>query len=319
MRNIPDFSPEPFMSSSRDYRFRVDFTTKQHESAYASFIRQSDNIWQGENLRLLLHPGFGRQFEASIPNTDKIIDSINALKDVSAKIAAIYKYVKTKIKWNSYYAILSRDLQEVFEEGEGSSAEINLAILNLLRKCNVQCFPVLYSTRLHGHVDYNFVNLSQFNTVDIAVVNGDRFNLLDGTSPYLSYNTPPMNVVNRTGMIIDELNNVKINIDFDRKLLWDSIFVSASVDSNGLVKGQIIKKHFDLAKSLKLQAYKEIDNDYDSVAELSKEHHEIIIDSTWQVNKESEELPLTEFINFHYELSAGGVFYFLDPFIFFFS
>lgn len=316
MRNVPVFSPEEFMSSSRDYRFRADFITRTHDNPFSLLARKSDNIWQWENTSLLWHPAFGDQFVSEIPNTQKIIDSVKSLKNVSAKIAAIYKYVKTKIKWNFYYSILSRELKDVFEEGEGSSAEINLAILNLLRKCDVQCFPVLYSTRLHGHVDYNFVNLSQFNTVNIAVINGDQFNLLDGTSLYLSYNTPPLNVVNRTGMLIDPVNHTKINIDFDRKLIWDSIFVSASVDSNGMLKGQVVKKYFDLAKALKLQAFKEIDNDYDSVAELSRENREIIVDSVWQINKESEELPLTEFINFHYELSSAGDFYFLDPFIF---
>ncbi len=313
MRNVPAFIPEPFMSSSRDYRYRVDFLTIPDENDYDAFVKKSNNIWQGENLWLLSHPYFGGQFDADIPGTKKLIDSVKRLKEVSGKIAAVYRYVKQKVRWNDNYFLLSRDLKEVWEEGEGTSAEINLSILNLLRKCNVPCFPVLYSTRLHGKVDYNFPSLGQFNTVDIAAVNGKKFDLLGGTNPYLGYDTPPLNVVNRTGMLIDPMNHTMINIDFNRKLLWDSVYVNASIDSNGVLKGKIIKKYFDLAKSLKLQSDNEDDEDNKTIL---VDIPEINTDSSYQLDKETEMLPLTEVSTFHYELPSAKDFYLLSPFLF---
>lgn len=316
MRNVPAFVWEPFMSSSKDYRYHIDFLTASRESAFDAFVRQSDNIWQGDNLWLLRHPYFGEQFGAAIPGTKKFIDSVKRLQDNTQRIAAVYSFVKRKVRWNGYYFPLSRDLEDVFEEGEGFSGEINLGILNLLRKCNVMCFPVLYSTRSHGKVDYDFVNLSQFNTVNIAVVNGKKFNLLDGTNPYLSYDTPPLTVVNRTGMLIDPVNHTRINIDFNRKLIWDSVFVSASIDSNGMLKGKIVKKYFDLAKSLKLQNDVEEDDDESDAENEPVSAGEITIDSSFQNGKEDDLLPLTETTIFHYELPSTNEYYFLDPFLF---
>jgi len=316
MRNVPAFVPEKFMSSSKDYRYAIHFLSDPHENAYQSFIRKSEDKWRGANSWLLYHHYFGGQFNSDIPGTKKFIDSVDKLQEVPAKISAVYKYVKRKIKWNNYYFLLSREMTDVWNEGVGSSAEINLAILNLLRKCHVTCFPVLYSTRLHGTVDYNFADLGQFNTVNIAVVNGKKFDLLDGTNPYLEYDTPPLNVVNRTGMIIDEVNNTKIEIDFDRKLLWDSVYVYASIGSNGVLKGKIVKKYFDLSKSLKRQnSSNEEDDETDNKAE-SVNTGEIKIDSTYQLDAESDLLPLTEISTFHYELPSTGDFYFADPFIF---
>ena len=310
MRNIPAFTPEAFMSSSRDYRYRIDFLTAQKEGLYDAILRQSNYAWLRENFQLLNHPYFGGQFDADIPGTKKFIDSVKKQTDVSAKIAAVYKFVKQKIKWNQYYFLLSRDMKDVWEEGEGTSGEINLSILNLLRKCDVTCFPVLYSTRLHGKVDYNFPSLGQFNTVNIAVVNGKKFNLLDGTNPYLSYDTPPYDVVNRTGMLIDLQNHNKINIDFNRKLLWDSVFVYASIDSNGILRGKIVKKYFDLAKTVKLQNGSEDGEDEDDGNDksISVNTPEIKADSTYQLDKENELLPLTEVSTFHYKLSSTSVF-----------
>ena len=317
MKNVPGFSPEPYMSSSRDYRYRIDFMTAPTESLYAAFVRQSNNIWQGANSWLLQSEYFGGQFNSKIPDSRKFIDSVKRLHDVSARINAVYKYVKQKIKWNNYYFLLSRDMDEVWKEGEGTSAEINLSILNLLRKCDVLCFPVLYSTRLNGEVDYNFADLSQFNTVNIAVVNNKRFNLLDGTNRWLSYDIPPLNVVNRTGMLIDPINHSKINIDFDRKLLWDSVYVYASIDSRGTLKGKVVKKYFDLARSIKLQneTADDVEDELENKGVLANSS-DIQTDSSYQLDKENELLPLTEVSTFHYELPLTNEFYFLNPFLF---
>lgn len=308
MRNVPAFKREAFMSSSLDYKYRMDFLVNDTGSVF------SPNLWFSANSWLLRSPYFAGAFDSKIPGTKSIIDSVKQLNSVPAKIRSVYNYVKHRLKWVHVYSKFARDLDEVWKEGEGTSAEINLSILNILRKCGVQCFPVLYSTRWNGKVDYTFPDLSQFNTVNIAVVNGNKFNLLDGTSPYLSYETPPFNVVNRTGMLIDPVNFTKINIDFDRKLIWDSIFVSASIDSNGVLKGRIEKKYFDLAKSMKLQYTEEgIDDDNKN---MSQTELDIKTDTSWQDNIEDELLPLVEHSTFHFELQATNDFYFLDPFLF---
>ena len=316
MRNIPAFRPEPFMSSSRDSRYLIDFLTYPDESAYHRFISMYGNIWQAANDWLYYSDYFGGQFIAPVPGTKKFVDSVKKLDETGVKINAVYKYVKQKLKWNNYYSLFSREMKDVWNEGEGSSAEINLAILNLLRKCGVNCYPVLYSTRLHGMVDYEFADMSQFNTVNIAVVNGKQFELLDGTNAHLGYHTPPLNVVNRTGLLVDAISHTKINVDFDRKLLWDSVYVYASVGTDGMLRGKIVKKYFDLSKSLKLQSQdKREDNDEDSKT-VAAVVQDIKIDSSYQQDAESDLLPLTEVSTFHYELPSTNDFYFLDPFLF---
>ncbi len=307
MNNVPAFKWEPLMSSSRDYKYRMDFLVDDVESS------SSLESWSPANSWLMHLSSFAGAFDAKIPGTKSFIDSVNQLSNTPDKIRSIYRYVKQKVKWAHVYYKYARELDEVWKDGEGTSAEINLSILNLLRKCGVQSFPVLYSTRWHGKVDYTFPDLSQFNTVNIAVVNGKKFDLLDGTNPYLSYETPPYNVVNRTGMLIDRYYNNQINIDFNRKLIWDSIFVSAYIDSSGILKGTIEKKYFDLAKSMKLQSAE--DDSYDNKNRLQTEG-EIKADTSWQVNAENELLPLTEHSTFHYELPVTNDFYFLNPFLF---
>ena len=309
MRNVPAFKTEPFMSSSLDYKYRIDFLVNGVESGGMR------NVWTSANLWLLRSDDFAGVFDSKIPGTKNFIDSVKKLNNIPDKIRSVYNYVKQKVKWLHVYYKYSRELEQVWKEGKGTSAEINLSILNLLRKCGVQCFPVLYSTRWNGIVDYTFPDLSQFNTVNIAVVNGKKFDLLDGTNPYLSYETPPFNVVNRTGMLIDPINLTKINIDFDRKLIWDSIFVSSTITPQGILKGSIEKKYFDLAKSMKLESGSDEESESDS-KNLSQIEPGVKSDTTWQINAEHELLPLIEHSTFHYELPSTNDYYFLNPFLF---
>jgi hypothetical protein len=313
MRNIPAFKPEPFMSSYNDYEDRIDFLLDPKESYYSAVVRQSDDQWSLVNSWLLNSPAFGWQFNTQIKGTESFIDSVNQLQETAQKIDAVYKYVKRNLKWTKEHDILSYDLNDVWKSKEGGSAEINLTILNILRKCNVQCYPVLFSTRLHGKVDYNFTSLGQFNTIDIAAVDGNKFCLLDGTNPYLSYQTPPYNVVNTTGMIIDPVNNFRINVDFGRALIRNSTSITATVDSSGNLKGDGVKTLFDLAKIAELEIEKDSKQEEDKPEIAS----DLKIDSSYQLNKDDELLPLVQNFKFNHELPVTNDFYFLNPFLFF--
>ena len=61
------------------------------------------------------------------------------------------------------------DIADAWNERSGNSADINLIILNLLRKAGIPCSPILVSTRNNGQVDEKFLSLSQFNGIDVLV------------------------------------------------------------------------------------------------------------------------------------------------------
>jgi hypothetical protein len=314
MRNIPSFKYEPFMSSSKDYKQRIDFAIKPNETLLDAKINNSDNKWHSINSRLLGSHYFGWQFIFFIPNSQYFIDSASKLSNISQKINAVYSYVKTNLKWNNYYSIFSSDLPVVWNLKEGTSAEINLSILNLLRKCGVTCYPILFSTRSNGKTVADFPSLSQFNTVDVLVFSDKGVYVLDGTNKYLPFNIPPLNVMNREGMIIiDANNNQWYKVTDDRKLLRDSVSVVADINRNGIMEGTSVAYYYDLAKIEELkndQANAEAEENKFLVTEIKT-------DSTYSLNKETDSLPLIKTSKFHYELPATNDFYFLNPFTFF--
>lgn len=314
VRNIPSFKSEPFMSSSNDYKQRVEFLLDPYESKYEATLRESNNSWLNINLKLLGSYRFGWQFDIPVEGTENFVDSTKKLNTIAEKVNAVYTYVKKHMKWDNYYRAGGGDIGQAWKDKEGSSSEINLLILNLLRKAGVDCYPLIFSTRNHGKTDNSFPNLSQFNSADVLVFDGDMFYILDGTLKYQPYSIPPYNILSRDAFIIDPQYYKWVNISDPRSLVRDSVAVIAKIEDNGTLSGQTVQTYFDLAKAIKLQEEdEEDDGDNDKKAFIATE---IKKDTSYRLNKDADLLPLIETTLFHYEIPSTEDFYFLNPFLF---
>ncbi|HEX4375439.1 MAG TPA: transglutaminase domain-containing protein, partial [Puia sp.] len=119
------------------------------------------------------------QFDKSLDGTEQFIDSVNQIKNTPGKIDAIYKFVKKNIEWNNEQTFYCDSIEECWRAKQGSSAEMNILFLNLLRKVGVRCLPILISTRENGIPDPDFASLSQFNGVDILAVDSNTIYTID--------------------------------------------------------------------------------------------------------------------------------------------
>lgn len=325
LRNVPSFRSESFMSSPNDYKKKIVFNLDPFETEYEATLRKTNGGWDKLNIQML-GSSLGWYFKAPIIGTEKFIDSTRKLNSISEKVNAVYTFVKTRVKWNEYYDISPGNPQAIWDKKEGTSSDVNEIILNLLRKVDVDCYPLLFSTRSHGKTDNNFVSLSQFNSIDILVFDGDNFYILDGTSKYLPYNVPPYNIMFRDVFIIDPKYSKWVKITDDRQLLKDSVSVIASIKDDGMLTGKTVHTFYDLSKALEAEYLDEKNinnendddnnNDDDDISNSSLIGSEIKTDSSFHINKDSSILPLIETTNFHYELPSTEEFYFLSPFLF---
>ncbi|MDP4206062.1 MAG: DUF3858 domain-containing protein, partial [Bacteroidota bacterium] len=154
-------------------------------------------------------------------------------------IKAIYEYVRSKVKWDgntSKYAI--DNIQKVYERGSGSTGEINLLLLALLREAGYKADPVLISTRSHGKVgDYPL--LSNFNTI-IAYLNlNGKIYLLDASDRYVAFNQLPEECLNGKGRILNR--DIRPGwVDLSRQeSSVESISSNLTLDDKGVLKGTL--------------------------------------------------------------------------------
>jgi hypothetical protein len=218
MRNILSFRIEPYMSSLKDNLQRVEFAVSE-SGIFKSSAENNEYRWQHYNLLLLRARFFGKQFDKPIEEMNQFIDSVKQFKTNENKIATVYSYIKKNVKWNNELTFYCDSIEECWKNKTGSSAEMNILLLNILRKVNINCFPILASTHNNGKPDEAFPSLGQFNCVDIIVPDGKNFYILDCTQKGLSYKMPPLNVLNTKAFIVDPKQANWIYIANEEKII----------------------------------------------------------------------------------------------------
>lgn len=310
-KNTPSFRDEPFMSSEKDNLQRVEFSVNPVGFGFFSFssLRYSDE-WSKMNRALYGAPFFGQQFAREIPGAKAIIDSAKKLATIDAKVKFIYDTVRRLIKWDETRSIGSDNLDEVWTNRSGNNAEINLTILNLLRKSGVTCDAMLSSTRDNGMPNMKFANPRQFNTVYILVVDSLTTYILDGTVKYTSYKVFPYNSLNRDCFIIDSLKGNWVNVHDSRMLDKQQLSYKTMIDSSGNISGDAYLLQYDYAKEITLTAREEKaengDKEDDKPADL-------VIENVSEENANDLLQPLATKFKFHEPVKHSGNLYYFNP------
>jgi hypothetical protein len=316
LNNIPSFKFEAMMSSVRDNLQRVEFGFQPRTS-----IRNlvTDKIpWSYHNYNLSSSPFFGQQIVTLIPGTEAVIDSARRLLTTDDKINFIYQYVKKNLSWDQNQSFYTDGLSDAWKLKIGNSADINLTILNLLKKSGVNGYPILVSTRSNGKTDPDFISLGQFNGVDVLILDSTTFYVLDGTQKFISYKTIPYNILNRDVLLIDPFEYKWINITTDRPLMKTSIAVKAEVNPNAQLKGEANISFYDHTRAATLEDQNKKKTEEEKEQEdkefIQKEFEALMIDSLTEENAGDELLPLVQKFQFTYKLLATGDYFILDPF-----
>lgn len=194
---------EPFITTVDDYRAHLWF-----QRDLGMRISTDTTGWQSIAITLALTEAFGRQYLDSLTNlklwqafqqtmeTDSITDTL-------ALPGKVMRFVGKSIKWDGTFERISEDgVDLAFTKGSGTSAEVNLAVVSLLRRFGLRAYPVLLSTRNNGEPIVSFPYFKQFNTVvAFAIIGKDSF-LLDATNPYYAVNQLNGNCYNKKGWVV---------------------------------------------------------------------------------------------------------------------
>jgi len=313
LKKIPAFRLEPMMSSIKDNLQRIEFALTPSILMSGPMSLPAFKNWNYFNRLLLRSSYFGKAINSNIPGTAAIIDTVKKIKDTAEKINYIYHAVKEKLKWDEEQTFYAEDINEAWTNGDASSAEMNIILLNLVRKAGIRAYPILVSTRDNGKTDNQFMTLSQFNGVDVIAMDSSNLYILDATQKYQSYKTPPYNILNRNGYLIDTLISQWVYITDKRPLFKNLMSGIATIDPDGKMNGDASSYYFDFAKSEKLTYKPEKDEEDEKKKFIEKEATDLKIDSVKEDNAEDETKALMDKFHFSGNISKTGDFYFVDP------
>jgi hypothetical protein len=309
--NIPSFKSEPFMSSRNDNLIRVIYLVFPRGAAFYTGLTSSDFIWKMVGAQTLRSSFFGQQIEKPLAGTEKILDSAKKITDLKERVGYIFNVVQQRMKHNSLQSFNADDLGEAWNSQAGTSAAINLLLLNMLVNADVDAHPLLVSTRDNGKVKKDFPSFGQLNGVDVIIFHSNGYYVLDASLPYQSFQTPPFNILNREALVLIPDNIHWLTIKDDRPLLKQSVTVFADMSENGNLEGTANSLHFDYSKSIRLDSNHRENRSGEKFFEKGVPGLQVV--SKRQDNATNLYEPLFESTEFIFQLPQTDKFYFLSP------
>jgi hypothetical protein len=133
---------------------------------------------------------------------------------------------------------VTESLRKAYDDKSGSSADINLMLVTLLKHLGLDVEPVIISTRSNGIVHPAQIMLNQFNYVIVSVKIGDKSWLLDATDKLCPPNMLPERCINGQGRVISEKRPGWIDLNTTTRYISTNI-VAAKIAPDGSISGNI--------------------------------------------------------------------------------
>jgi Domain of Unknown Function with PDB structure (DUF3857) len=317
MTNVPALRNEPFMSCEDDYVQRLE--PKVVASSYFGSRNNLTTSWGGIVRSLMRDEDFGQQLEKSIPRTSDLDEILKKINDPILKMAIIYRYVQHNMQWNGRTNIWALDgVKTAWKQKRGTSGEINLILVNLLKGANLEAYPILVSTRENGRIDTRNPGYSQFDKVMAYVTIGSHSYCLDATNKYASHQLIPFDVMYTLGLVVKKFETFEwgwVTLWDSKQALKDIILINGSIDDRGLMTADATITSIDYSRIKRIQDWKSgkdkfVEKYFGSLIPA------ISIDSLSVLNEDDDTLPFVQKIKFNKRLSASGDYYYFSPNLF---
>ncbi len=225
MKNVPAFRDETFITSENDYLISLNFQlSKIHyfRGGYQSIM----TTWPDLCNDFLKADYFGKYIKDAEKEGKKIIPTLGLTgKSQEEQIKIISDYVKLGYHWNGQYRkYATGKLSNFMKEKTGSSADLNLFLLGLLKAAKIEAQPILLSTRKNGAVSESHPFEKFFNYVIVRIKNGEKSQFLDVTERLLVYNELPDRCINVRGLVVEPKSGEWIDIIQDELALTEKKF-----------------------------------------------------------------------------------------------
>ncbi|MEO6550459.1 MAG: DUF3857 domain-containing protein [Ferruginibacter sp.] len=257
MHNIPGLGNEPYMDARKDYLQQVTFQLSSYGRDDMSKTKYMTS-WEEVNRELMISPEFGSQLGKNISGTDEFIKQTKLLALPEDKMKAVFNYVRAHMSWNNLYSKYAvTGVKEAWQKKAGTSGDINLLLVNLLKETGLEVYPMLVSERFHGKVNSSYPFIDQFNSVFACVVINGKNYYLDATDKSTPAHLTPSTILNTTALLVKRKAGGLINITDDTLAYKENILVNMELADNGSLTGDVTVNSDGYARVKKLDDYKE--------------------------------------------------------------
>lgn len=313
IEQLPGLRNENYISSPLDYLQRVVPILVSLDMPREPVVRLVKS-WD-EIVKELLHDeDFGSQLKKNIPRTADLDVLLKGVSEEYVKMDIIYNYVRKNMHLDELSGIWSnRGIRAAWKEKKGTTGEINLILVNLLKDAGINANPMLVSTHDNGMPNPAITGLGQFNSVMAYVQLTDRTYVLDATDKYTPAGIIPESVLYSQGLVIEDPETGR----WGWKSIIDGIYgynsyvkVNAIIDENGMMTGKA-KVRFDdyerlgRTESLIRDSINYAEK-YFKINDANTDIHNLITE-----NLEKGDLSLMQQFDFKHSLANSGDYHFI--------
>ncbi len=229
MKDVPVFYAENYISSPVNFIDKISFQlykTYDGENYHDVF-----NNWKTTTEELMKREDFGKYLNDENGWLDKILNQVVNEHDGTLEAAKkIYYHVqKNYTCTNRYNKYIKTSLEDVVKKKSGTVGDINLLLIAMLNRKNIQALPVLLSTREFGRNPKGYPLMERLNYVIGKVKINSTDYYLDATTPFLAFGKLPSKCYNGNAMVI---SNDTTALYFDSDLLTEINVVSMFIINN---------------------------------------------------------------------------------------
>lgn len=305
-KNMPAFKKEPYMGDVSNYITKFDF----------EFGGYYSNSWESINVALYRFERFGGALSGDyyLRNVAKEIEM--NYPDTLDRIKAALKEIK-KIKWNEQKSLFASvgNLAWVYDKKVGNSADINMILIQLLKKLKLKAFPLAISTRDNGLLPLATPTISKFNYLLAYTKVANKHLLIDATEELMPLGLLPQRCMNFRGRILDEDKSEWVEIETDKKNR-QVIQYDLKLETDNQITGKLHYTRFDYAAFDFRKAYEKFNNNTEEyLKDFENNHKGISVISASIKNLDSIYSPIEDEYNVKIKnvVSNAGNMVYINP------
>ena len=318
MANIPALRDEAYMGAARDYLQRVKFQFSGYRRAESagpgigsSTTTKYSTTWKEMSRELLDNAEFGSQLNKKLDGADRLQLEWASQTDPFLKMKTIHEYVRSNLNWNHIYSkYVDGGLKSTWEKKTGTSGDINILLINLLKTAGLAVQPLLVSERDFGKVDTTYPFIDQFDKVVAYVTINNQHYILDGTDQLTPSFTIPFSLLNTTGFIIDKKNPVLVKIADNYRKNSNMVTFIGTVNEHGTMGMDVSVNNYDYSKIERREKYNRDKKSYEK--EFFKSLPITHLDTFTIEGIEDNSLPITQTARIVYNLDKSGDYFLLN-------
>jgi len=317
-KDVPAFHPEPYIDNPENYmtRFNIEISAV---SIPGTYYKNYSTSWENVAKSLRESDDFGRRlsdyFNMYLNDMKKEVQA--TAKTPVEQMKKAFELIKT-IKWDKTSTIwVSNDgLSSVFKKKYGNSAEINLNLIILLRKLDINANPIVLSTRDNGLLPPFTASRDKLNyVVAQAEIDGQTY-ILDATEEFLPVNMLPERAINGRGLLITKQGYSFSEFAPQQKERVINL-LNLKLSADGKISGDWKSVNYDYAAFLKKNERKTFNSEEEYLKSVENDNVGLSVEDYHQKGIDSTDTNVEEAFNIVWKnkMTQIGDQLFLNPFL----